>query len=102
MAYTRYTGRHRVQTVRASNSCFAVQLKKPAGQPGAEYPNTIGKVCHRDDGWKYSYVGGSSSGQPIYGPHKTKRAAVKNVVASYRAWIGDTTLSGAHRKRRRR
>lgn len=102
MAYTRYTGRHRVQTVRASNSCFAVQLKRPAGHPGAEYPNTIGRVCYRGDRWKYSYVGGPSRGEPIYGGYKTKREAVKNVVASYRSWIGDTTQMDGSRRRRRR
>lgn len=101
MAFTRYTGRHRVQTVRASNSCFAVQLKRPAGEPGAAYPNTIGRVCYRDSSWKYSYVGGGSRGEPIYGGYKSKREAVKQVVASYRSWIGDTTLTGSRRRRRR-
>jgi hypothetical protein len=98
MARTSYTGRHRIATERISNSCLRVVLRKP----GSSYPNPIGRVCYTDNGWKYGYVGGGSR-DAIYGRNlRSARAAVKEVVKSYRSYIGETTLSGARRHRRRR
>lgn len=95
MAWTTYTGRHRIRTVREGAHCIGVRL-----DTGSQYPNPIGTVCKKDNGrFEYSYVGG---GHYLRGDLPTARAAVKKAVAGYRSWMGVTTKTSLGRARRRK
>lgn len=106
MAWDSYHGRHRivVHPVSTSSSdpekfrrCLAVDLHKK----GSPYKNIIAHVCETQAGkWKHS---SGASRRTIYGPFKTARAAIKDAVDAWGAWIGvHRTMDGARSRRRRR
>lgn len=63
--------------------CAVVKVKGESDF-GKKHGIPIGKICQVPGGYEYGYAGF----RPIYGPKKTKVAAIKAVVKSYKSWIG--------------
>lgn len=63
--------------------CERIMSKSPYVKAGYQ----VGIVCQSSDGtWGYNYVGGAQN--TLYGAHKTKTAALKQALKSYRSWVG--------------